>query len=57
MAFLEKNNYFFEVQKNVIFGEDKKNTLEKALNFHSAILFSNTLDVGKNGNNRVLAGQ
>lgn len=57
MAFLEKNNYFFEVQKNVIFGEEKKNSLEKALNFHSAILFSNTLDIGKNGNNRVVAGQ
>lgn len=57
MAFLEKNNYFFEVQKNVIFGEDKKNSLEQALNFHSAILFSNTLDVGKTGNNRVVAGQ
>ncbi len=57
MAFLEKNNYFFEVQKNVIFGEDKKQSLEQSLHFHSAILFSNTLDVGKTGNNRVVAGQ
>ncbi|MBC7712668.1 MAG: tetratricopeptide repeat protein [Rhizobacter sp.] len=57
MAFLEKNNYFFEVQKNVIFDQDKNKSLENALNFHSAILFSNTLDVGKNGNNRVVAGQ
>ena len=57
VTFLEKNNYFFEVQKNVIFDEEKKNTLEKALSFHSAILFSSTLDVGKNGNNRAVAEQ
>ncbi len=57
MVFLEKNNYFFEVQKNDIVGVEKKNSLEKALNFHSAILFSNTLDIGKAGNERVVAGQ
>ncbi len=57
MAFLEKNNYFFEVQKNDIVGLEKNNSLEKALNFHSAILFSNTLDIGTSNNNRVVAGQ
>ncbi len=56
-AFLEKNNYFFEVQKNDIVGLEKNNSLEKALNFHSAILFSNTLDIGTSGNSRVVAGQ
>ncbi|MBC7428839.1 MAG: tetratricopeptide repeat protein [Bacteriovorax sp.] len=56
-AFLEKNNYFFEVQKNVIFDQDKNKSLINAMNFHSAILFSNTLDVGKTGNNKVVAGQ
>ncbi|AUN98686.1 hypothetical protein C0V70_11350 [Bacteriovorax stolpii] len=57
MAFLEKNNYFFEVQKNDIVGLEKNNSLEKALNFHSAILFSNTLDIGTSNSNRVVAGQ
>jgi hypothetical protein len=55
-AFLEKNNYFFEVQKSDIFVEDKKSAIEKALTFHSAILFSNTLDIGKNSN-KVIVGQ
>lgn len=45
-AFLEKNNYFFEIQKNDIFGVEKKSALETELNFHSAVLFSNTLDIG-----------
>lgn len=57
MAFLEKNNYFFEVQKNDIVGLEKKNSLEKALNFHSANLFSSTLDIATVGNGRVVAGQ
>jgi hypothetical protein len=57
MAFLEKNNYFFEVQKNDIVGLEKNNSLEKALGFHSAILFSNTLDIGTSNNSRVVAGQ
>jgi hypothetical protein len=57
LSFLEKNNYFFEVQKNDIFDQAKNKSLETALNFHSAILFSNTLDIGKSGNNRVVAGQ
>lgn len=57
VAFLEKNNYFFEVQKNDIVGLEKNNSLEKALGFHSAILFSNTLDIGTSNNSRVVAGQ
>jgi hypothetical protein len=56
-AFLEKNNYFFEVQKNDIVGLEKNNSLVNALNFHSAILFSSTLDIGTTSNNRVVAGQ
>ena len=51
VAFLEKNNYFFEVQKNGIFGIEK-NTLKSALNFHSAIIFSSTLDIGTISNKR-----
>jgi hypothetical protein len=57
VAFLEKNNYFFEIQKNDIIGVEKNSSLEKALNFHSAILFSNTLDVGTSNKNRAVAGQ
>ena len=57
VAFLEKNNYFFEVQKNDIVGIEKNNSIEKSLNFHSAILFSNTLDIGSLSNNKVVAGQ
>ena len=57
VAFLEKNNYFFEVQKNDIVGVEKNISLEKELKFHSAILFSNTLDIGTAGNSRVVAGQ
>lgn len=57
VAFLEKNNYFFEVQKNDIVGLEKNNSLVNALNFHSAILFSSTLDIGTTSNNRVVAGQ
>jgi hypothetical protein len=56
-TFLEKNNYFFEIQKNDIVGVEKNNTVEKALNFHSAIMFSNTLDVGVSNKSKVVAGQ
>ena len=45
VAFLDKNDYFFEIQKNDIFGLEK-NSLKSALNFHSAIIFSSTLDIG-----------
>jgi hypothetical protein len=56
VAFLEKNNYFFEIQKNDIVGLEKNNSLERALNFHSAILFSNTLDLGTTNKSRAVAG-
>lgn len=64
MAYLEKNNFFFEVQKYDKF-QDKKsskreisskeveeqnrlqNELRENLNFHSAIIFSNTLDLSR----------
>ena len=45
VAFLDKNDYFFEIQKNDIFGLEK-NSLKSALKFHSAIIFSSTLDIG-----------
>ena len=45
VVFLEKNNYFFEIQKNDIFGVEK-NSVQNALNFHSAIIPSSTLDIG-----------
>ncbi len=55
-AYLEKNNYFFEVQKHAKF-ENKKSmlseekiaerNLQESLNFHSALLFTNTLDLSK----------
>lgn len=54
VAFLEKNNYFFEVQKNVMLDSDSE-TIEKKLNFHSAILFSSTLDIS--ANNKIAKGQ
>ncbi len=54
-AFLAKNNYFFEVQKNVMLDSDSE-TIEKKLNFHSAILFSNTLDISQ-GNTKIAKGQ
>lgn len=57
VAFLEKNHYFFEIQKNDIFGVEKNSSLGKELNFHSAVLFSNTLDVGTTNKNRAVAGQ
>lgn len=44
VSFLEKNNYFFEIQKHATF--DTAET--KLLNNHSAILFANTLDRGMN---------
>lgn len=55
-AFLEKNNYFFEVQKNVIVDSDSE-TIEKKLNFHSAILFSNTLDISQASKIKFAKGQ
>jgi hypothetical protein len=54
VAFLEKNNYFFEVQKNVMLDSDSE-TIEKKLNYHSAILFSSTLDITIN--NKIAKGQ
>lgn len=60
MAFLEKNNYFFEVQKNDIVGgvnSKTQKTLEQELNFHSALLFSNTLDISNTNTNRIAKGQ
>lgn len=59
MAFLEKNNYFFEVQKNDIVTKESKikKSLEQELNFHSAILFSNTLDISSTNVNRIAKGQ
>lgn len=55
--FLMKNNYFFEIQKNVIVGEGKEELLKQELHFHSAILFSNTLDIAKTNGTRVITGQ
>lgn len=54
-AYLEKNNYFFEVQKHDKFenikamSEEKiaEKNLQDSLNFHSALLFTNTLDLSK----------
>lgn len=54
-AYLEKNNYFFEVQKHDKFenikamSEEKmaEKNLQDSLNFHSALLFSNTLDLSR----------
>jgi hypothetical protein len=60
MAFLEKNNYFFEVQKNDIVGGvniKTQKTLEQELNFHSALLFSNTLDISNTNAKRIAKGQ
>ncbi len=59
-TFFEKNNNFFEIQKSDIFGVEKSSPLEKELNFHSAILFSNTLDIGSittTNNGRLITGQ
>ena len=59
-SFLEKNNYFFEVQKNDIVDLEKKSLTEQELHFHSANLFSNTLDIAtanSTSNNRTVAGQ
>lgn len=58
MAFLAKNNFFFEVQKHDKFdnskakGNDKNKDafqakLRNDMNFHSATLFSNTMDLSK----------
>lgn len=56
VAYLEKNNYFFEVQKHDKFennqakvSEEKvaERNLRESLNFHSALLFTNTLDLSR----------
>ena len=49
MAYLEKNNFFFEIQKHDKFKniKDNKENLQSNLNFHSAILFSNTIDLSR----------
>lgn len=58
MAYLEKNNFFFEAQKYDKFKNIKEAALDKSeeslqvrlqnnLNFHSAILFSNTIDLSR----------
>ncbi|MDO9183055.1 MAG: tetratricopeptide repeat protein, partial [Bacteriovorax sp.] len=58
VAFLEKNNFFFEIQKRDKFenikGKNKDSSdeslqvrLQNNLNFHSAILFSNTIDLSR----------
>lgn len=56
MAYLAKNNYFFEVQKHAKFENNKsilsegkiaERNLQESLNFHSALLFTNTLDLSK----------
>ncbi len=46
--FLEKNNYFFEIQKHVTFVKAKEMSEEQLLSNHSAILFTNTLDISMN---------
>lgn len=60
VSFLEKNNYFFQVQKNDIFGLEKNKgsaeELRKLLTTHSASLFVNTLDVANSARDRKLAG-
>lgn len=55
-AFLEKNNYFFQVQKNDIFAQGTESSVETLIKKHSAYLFSNTLDVSKSTLKRSLAG-
>ncbi|MGZ3788763.1 MAG: tetratricopeptide repeat protein [Bacteriovorax sp.] len=53
-AYLEKNNFFFEVQKHDKFenikarsDENADRNLQENLNFHSAALFSNTMDLSR----------
>lgn len=50
-AFLQKNQYFFQVQKNVIFALENNSApekmVEKQLHFHSAKLFANTVDIAE----------
>jgi ribulose kinase len=55
--FLEKNNYFFEIQKHVTFVKAKEMSEEQLLSTHSAILFTNTLDISMNNAKVVLQGQ
>lgn len=57
VTFLEKNNYFFQTQKNVIVGEEKELSIEQKLYPHSSLSFSNTLDIASAGNNRLANGQ
>jgi hypothetical protein len=52
VAFFEKNNFFFEQRKHDKFENKKLNKIEKNennltenLNYHSALLFSNTIDL------------
>ena len=52
VAYLQKNNFFFEVQKHDKFINEKERINENAderlrenLNYHSAFLFSNTMDL------------
>ena len=54
VAYLEKNNFFFEVQKHDKFEnirarkeELAERNLQEILNFHSALLFSNTMDLSR----------
>jgi hypothetical protein len=54
VAYLEKNNFFFEVQKHDKFENIKarseevaERNLQENLNFHSALLFSNTIDLSR----------
>ena len=54
-AFLQKNQYFFQAQKNVIFALENNSAperageklVEKQLQFHSAKLFANTVDIAE----------
>jgi len=55
--FLEKNNYFFEIQKHVTFVKAKEMSESQLLSNHSAILFTNTLDISMNNAKAVLQGQ
>ncbi len=58
VSYLEKNNFFFEVQKHDKFdqrkelGKDKseeslQTKMQNNLNYHSAIIFSNTIDLNR----------
>jgi hypothetical protein len=54
VAYLQKNNFFFEIQKHDKFENIKARNSENAevkllenLNYHSALLFSNTMDLSR----------